>query len=275
MRLGIDDLMSGFVTRLAGALQRGVANSCFTRTLTVDSDVPYISFTFDDFPRSALRKGGAILEKFGLLGTYYASFGLMNRDSETGRIFAEQDLRDLLSSGHELGCHTFSHCNSWSTRPETFEASMANNRTALGAFVEGYDLRSFSYPITVPNAKNKRIAGTHYSSCRCGGQAFNNATFDLNLLKAFFIEKSRHDASAIRQLIERNSMCRGWLIFATHDVDENPTRYGCTPKLFEEIARYSIDSGARIVRVDEALRQLQLPPDRSDANGCALPGSQM
>jgi peptidoglycan/xylan/chitin deacetylase (PgdA/CDA1 family) len=33
---------------------------------------PVISFTFDDFPRSALVKAGAILRERGLAGTYYA-----------------------------------------------------------------------------------------------------------------------------------------------------------------------------------------------------------
>jgi peptidoglycan/xylan/chitin deacetylase (PgdA/CDA1 family) len=38
---------------------------------------PMISFTFDDFPRSALHVAGRILEDHGIAGTYYVSLGLM------------------------------------------------------------------------------------------------------------------------------------------------------------------------------------------------------
>ena len=54
---------------------------------------PVISFTFDDFPRSALLNAGAILRERGLAGTYYASFGLMGTKAPTGEMFEREDLR--------------------------------------------------------------------------------------------------------------------------------------------------------------------------------------
>src|SRR5947209_4458424 len=130
-------MTSRFFTRIKGRYQRSVAAAFFTRKLALQSDVSYISFTFDDFPRSALRQGGAILAKFGLHATYYASFGLINTVSETGQIFIKDDVRELLRSGHELGCHTFSHCDSWSTRPDAFEASIIKNQRMFDALVDG------------------------------------------------------------------------------------------------------------------------------------------
>ncbi len=50
---------------------------------------------------------------------------------------------------------------------------------------------------------------------------------------------------------------RGWLVFATHDVEANPSRYGCTPELFERVLRWSVHSGARILPVARALRQIR------------------
>ena len=35
-----------------------------------------VSFTFDDFPRSAWSNGGAVLEEYDVRGTYYAAMGL-------------------------------------------------------------------------------------------------------------------------------------------------------------------------------------------------------
>src|SRR5215472_14050839 len=89
---------------------------------------PVISFTFDDFPRSALINGGAILRERGFAGTYYASFGLMGKEALVGGIFTREDLDELLRQGHELACHTFDHCDSWATNPNEFEASIVRNR---------------------------------------------------------------------------------------------------------------------------------------------------
>ena len=92
---------------------------------------PVISFTFDDFPRSALINGGAILREHGFAGTYYASLGLMGTKAPTGEIFMREDLDELIQQGHELACHTFDHYDSWDTAPSEFEASILRNHEAV------------------------------------------------------------------------------------------------------------------------------------------------
>ena len=49
------------------------------RTIKMQTNKSYISFTFDDFPRSSYLMGGKILKNHGLTGTYYISVGLMNK----------------------------------------------------------------------------------------------------------------------------------------------------------------------------------------------------
>jgi hypothetical protein len=49
----------------------------------------------------------------------------------------------------------------------------------------------------------------------------------------------------------------GWLIFATHDVAAQPSRYGCTPEFLEQVVQYSVDSGARILPVAKAFDLIQ------------------
>src|SRR5688572_17079258 len=88
--------------RVRGRCQRTMSALFFRRPLRLRNPVPYISFTFDDFPRSSLVVGGAILERFGLRATYYASLGLMGTETASGPIFAEEDLRRLLAHRHEL-----------------------------------------------------------------------------------------------------------------------------------------------------------------------------
>src|SRR2546425_11069576 len=110
--------------RVQGRYIRTAARFFFKRPLVINTPTPFISFTFDDFPRSALLTGGAILKRFGLTGTYYASFGLMGKQAPTGPMFLPEDLKALLEQGHELGCHTFDHCHSWETKTGVFEDSI-------------------------------------------------------------------------------------------------------------------------------------------------------
>ena len=243
--------------RIEGFCQRAAALSFFTRPMTVDSQKPIISFTFDDFPRSALLTGGAILERFGLRGTYYASFGLMGQTIATGEIFVPKDLKALVARGHELGCHTFAHCDSWNTTAKEFERSILENQAALETLLAGASFRTLSYPIRPPRPQTKRMVGQLFAGARGGGQTFNVGRTDLNYLRAYFLEKSRHDRDAIKRVIEQNRDARGWLIFATHDVCHTPTPYGCTPDFFEDIVESSVRSGARIVPVAEALDSLR------------------
>src|SRR2546422_6309977 len=116
-----------FKQRAAGRYQRLLYENLFCGTVQMRNDRPLVSFTFDDFPRSALRCGGAILKKYGFRGTYYAALGLMGQHAPVGEIFSLQDLRDLLAEGHELGCHTYGHCHSWNTSASAFERSVLEN----------------------------------------------------------------------------------------------------------------------------------------------------
>ncbi len=248
--------LSEFWIRAQSRYQRTAADLFFRRNLKMQNSVPYISFTFDDFPISALYTGGSILQSFGLHGTYYASLGLMNTKVPTGNIFTSVDIKELLSQKHELGCHTFAHTHAWKTNPIIFEDSIEKNKRLLGELAPGVVFRSFSYPIGVPRPSTKRRAGKHFQSCRGGGQTFNSDIADLNYLKAFFLEKNREEPHFVKEVIDRNCQARGWLIFATHDVSEDPTPYGCTPSFFADIVQHSMTSGALILPVVEVLESL-------------------
>ena len=229
----------------------------FARELCrIELQSPIISFTFDDFPRSALFEGGAILREHGFIGTYYASFGLMGQTITTGEIFSADDLGELVKQGHELACHTFDHCDSWDTAPSEFEASIGRNQQAIARRLPGVKAKSLSYPISYPRPQTKRRVARYYECARGGGQTFNAGTTDLNYLKAFFIEQSRDNFEAIKRVVDDNARANGWLIFATHDVCDSPTRFGCTPHVFEQVVDYAGQSGAAVLPVGEAFRRI-------------------
>ena len=246
-------------SRLTGYYQRTVASLSHTKPFSIHPQRPLISFTFDDFPQSAFRNGGAILNRFGVAGTYYAALGLMGKSSPSGPIFSGDDLAVLFEQGHELGCHTFAHCDSWETPADEFDKSLADNRLALHRLFPDHDFKTFAYPIQVPRPSVKAKTAEHFASCRGGGQRINIGQIDLNQLSAYFLEKSRDNIQAIKDVIEQNRQACGWLIFATHDVTENPTPFGCTPEFFNRVVEYAVQSGAQIVPVVEALQILGVP----------------
>lgn len=249
-------------SRFYGYYQRKAASLVFRKPLLINSQQPLISFTFDDFPQSALFVGGAILNRFGLAGTYYVALGLHGKREPSGQMFVLSDLAALSERGHELGCHTFSHCNSWDTESRAFENSVIVNRAALRRLFPGAEFKSFSYPISLPRPLTKAKIADYFLSCRGGGQTLNVGKADLNQLAAYFLEQSRHNIQAVKDVIDRNRQVRGWLIFATHDISDNPSPFGCTPEFFEQVVRYAVSSGARILPVAQALEVLDAPGSR-------------
>jgi peptidoglycan/xylan/chitin deacetylase (PgdA/CDA1 family) len=243
--------------RMQGRYRRATSRLFFNRVLRMRNSFPLISFTFDDFPRSAFLTGGAVLRRSGVRGTYYASLGLIGQDTPSGTIFSSEDLGILVEDGHELGCHTFDHCHAWETSPAEFEESILKNRRALSALVPTAEFRTGSYPISDPRPSTKRRAAKYFNCWRGGGQTFNVGTVDLNNLRGFFLEQSSGDSLAIRNLIDRNCQARGWLIFATHDVCKKPTRFGCSTAFFEEVVRLARNSGATVLPVGEALELIR------------------
>lgn len=249
-----------FWTRVRNYCTRRGARVFFKRPFVINTPVSFISFTFDDFPRSALSTGGAILRNYGVRGTYYASLGLLGKQAPTGPMFLLEDLGELLGQGHELGCHTYAHCHSSETATSVFMDSIIQNRLTLSELFPGASFRTFSYPIGLPRIRTKRRVAQHFVCSRGGGQTFNAGTADLNCLSAYFLEKSRDNPESVKNVIDQNRKARGWLIFASHDICASPTPWGCTPEYFEDIVRWSVESGARILPVVEAWEALRATP---------------
>lgn len=244
--------------------RRLTVNRLARRAFQLPGSAAYVSFTFDDFPLTALTNGGRILRNHGVGGTYFVSFGLLGGDSPSGRIASTTDLKDLLRDGHELGCHTFSHVDGAVATAAEFERSIEANRDGLAA--SGLDARFdvFAYPLDGPAIATKQVAGSRFLGCRGGGQTFNHGVVDLSLLKAYFLDARNRDAvDEVVALLERNAAAKGWLIFATHDVDTEPSRYGCTSTFFDTVVRLAAESGARMLPMSNVCREIGVTDGRS------------
>ena len=225
--------MKQLLLRIKGKYHRTLTNRFCLRKVLVNPPKPLISFTFDDAPKTAFTTGGAILAAHGGKATYFVSLGLMGLTTEVGEIASQDDLIAAIDQGHELGCHTLDHLDAWYASTDNYMASIEANQHALERIRPGLQFSTFAYPKSGATLSVKYPLQKRFVCCRGGGQAANVGMTDLNMLKACFLDKrAKVDLAFIKELIDYNAQQRGWLIFATHDVADDPSPYGCTPRIF-------------------------------------------
>jgi len=95
------------------------------------------------------------------------------------------------------------------------------------------------------------------ASARSSVAGFNGPEVDLNMLRANRLYGNLDQAQRVAALIAENVKRKSWLIFYTHDVQPNPSAFGCTPALFELAVASAVRGGCRILTVREALEHAE------------------
>lgn len=211
-----------------------------------------VSFTFDDFPDSAHKEGGKVLEAHGVRGTYYAACGMMAGE---GAAVSER-VAKVARSGHEIGCHTYSHLDCVTTDEGTLVRDIERNARAIEEAVGSGAPVHFAFPYgRVGRAIKRRLAG-HFQTCRGIFPGVNVSPVDLSLLRANKLYGGSRNLERGGQLIAQVARSGGWVIFFTHDVSQAPSKYGCTPQELEEMVSLAVRSGCAVVTVGQALAAL-------------------
>ena len=167
-----------------GRIRNGVVEALYRRAMPLGASGPIVSFTFDDFPRSACSAGGSILEKFGARGTYYLAAGLANTSGELGDFFVEDDLHSLRKAGHEIASHTYQHSSCRSSFPcQNFRPTFASGLEAIERLT-GHNSGNFAYPFGAVTLAAKKTLESHLTSARSILPGLNGPEIDLNLLRA-------------------------------------------------------------------------------------------
>jgi peptidoglycan/xylan/chitin deacetylase (PgdA/CDA1 family) len=222
------------------------------REVPLDLPFPIASFTFDDFPRSALHNGGKLLRQFDAHGTYYASLGLMNTDHDTqGPCFTRDDLDTLISDGHELGCHTYAHVGARQKGLVIFEEEIRKNREKMEQILPGHTLENFAYPGGELTLRLKHRMRKYAISSRGTYNGINRRKVDLDLL---LCQNMREHISLeqVKQTVANACDNPGWLIFYVHDVRDNPGPGGCSPHYMQAVLEI-VSEKCRILTVGNAL----------------------
>ena len=237
-------------------VSKWVAQSLLQRPLPIDPPRGMVSFTFDDFPASAYRTGGAILRRHGVRGTYYAAFGLLGGESEGLAMMTAEDIAALLAEGHELGCHTLSHVSCRGLGRQQLARELDDNLAAFTELTGRTSWTSFSYPFGDITLTAKKLAGARFRTCRGRVGGLNHGTVDLAALRSDSLYARLDPPQRTHsQIAEAAARC-GWLIFCTHDVSPTPSPYGSTPEQLEDAVAAAMAAGCEILTVAEAYRRL-------------------
>lgn len=215
-----------------------------------------VSFSFDDFPRSAATTGAAILEDFGWRGTYYASASFENTKNHLGDLFRAEDIAALVSKGHEIGCHTEHHINCALNAPVVLEREIRRNQERLRA-LGAPALRSFAFPFGEASPAAKTALSQHYACLRGIARQINRRGADASQLGAVALEGDTEAAPALLAFVDDLKNAPGWLIFFTHDVRESPGEWGCTPDLLRQVCEAVHQAGCEVLPVGEAFDALK------------------
>jgi peptidoglycan/xylan/chitin deacetylase (PgdA/CDA1 family) len=227
---------------LPARLVREIGGFLCTRPARINWPGGVVSFTFDDFPRSAWVNGGAILEKYDRRGTYYAAMGLAGTANHLGAMFDVDDLSDVLARGHEIACHTFSHRDCARAPAAEIASEIDRNAAALSRTLDGAAIDNFAYPFGGVSQAAKGALAKRFVSCRGTGRGLNRGTVDLADLLSTSLYSQNFDRARLCQLIEDAQAENGWLIFYTHDVAAEPSPFGCTPAQFQSIVAYAAEN---------------------------------
>jgi peptidoglycan/xylan/chitin deacetylase (PgdA/CDA1 family) len=231
-----------------------------SKTKTVANDAPLVSFTFDDVPDTALTNGAAILEKYGMRGTFYIAGGLEGRVEPDRTLISRQGCRDLFDRGHEIGSHTFAHHRVRSYKGGALAADLSRNADYLKAAGIAAAAENFAFPYNAAWPLARRELSRHYVTCRGAGEAINRGKVDPLMLQSVEIRQPEQHARDLTRWVDDVTANPGWLVFFTHDIAENPTPYGCTPETFENLVRYCAEHGCRVRTVREVVTELGWAP---------------
>ena len=222
-------------------------------------DQPVASVTFDDFPKSAWIRARPILERYDARATYYTAGRFCGQFEDGLEYYDADDLADIQSAGHEIGCHTFSHQHGTGIPSAELESDTTRNQAFVTEVLGDYRPSSFAYPYGDVSPRIKRLFARRFPSSRGIRWGVNAGLIDLAQLKAIGLERRAWRPSAIERAVEKAATRNGWIIFFTHDVSDTPSRFGATPEMLDHTLSCVRARGIDILPVKDALARAAFP----------------
>lgn len=247
-----------FEPLVKGVLRR-VARHHRSKPFVMRNTAPLVSFTFDDVPASAYTNGATILEDYGLRGTFYVASGILGHMDTHWRVIAREQVRALHDRGHEVGCHTFSHIGVEALDAHGMDEECRQNWNYLHEQCGGIEATNFCYPFGRASLPRKLQLQKRFDSCRGIYEGINAGTADLGMLRVIELYDRTLTPKKLRRVLRETRERNGWLIFYTHDVAEEPSWIGCSPRLLRATIEAVQDEKMRCLTVRDALTAIGHP----------------
>ena len=215
-----------------------------------------ISFTFDDFPRSAAEAGAEALDQISAHGTYYVCSGMIEGDSVMGPLYRHDDLLALRDAGHQLSLHTHSHLDCGKAPLDQIEQEIADNQHQLSDWLELPKAQHFAWPYGETQLNAKRALISQVQSARGILPGINRTGSDVMQLRAMELTPAHASHQRARQAIETVAREGGWLILFTHDVQTDPSPFGVQTDVLKNLTQHAKQSGAHVVSIAEAMQMI-------------------
>jgi len=220
------------------AIKKRLADFYVVRFATASSNVKQISFTFDDVPKSAFLNAQPVLDKHQFKGTFYLALSFLDIDDQNENLYNQDNITSCINNGHELGCHTYNHIHFYQNSSSRFvENNIRINQEKLNELGIQETFDNFSYPYGEQTKKSKKIISEKFKTSRGIDHGINRNKVDLHNLKAVKLYEGLHSIDRIFSILEDLDKSGGWLIFYTHDVQSNYSKYGCSPEYFEKVVQ--------------------------------------
>lgn len=239
-------------------IKRSIACTFVNKRVPLNLPEALISFSFDDIPDSAITNGARILHKYGYNATYYISLNLKANNDSSKTYFDHSRLQQIVSCGHELACHTADHIRFYNSNRKEIIHNLKKNQRKLNELIPGYKFENFSYPAGEQTFRSKLVLKKEYRSARGVSAGMHIKSVDMynlfaNELAGYITLKE------VFALIDEAIKNKAWLIFYTHEVEDNPSDVGCTPEFFERVVKYCYEKKLEVCTIKEAINRIMMP----------------
>jgi len=225
------------------------------RVIPVSLNRPIVSFTFDDCPRSVMENALYPLEKEGWLATIYIAMGLCDTTNHVGLHMSREDVRALHETGHEVGDHTYSHCDGSALPLADVMADIHKNQSELEALNVPRS-KTFAYPYGEVTPALKKTLGAQFKGSRGIKSNSHETSVDLNQIGSNRLYAG-DDFDVLQSQILALKDNPGWMTIFTHDVRDNPSEFGCTGAQLQATINAAKDIGAEVMTVAKAITYLE------------------
>ncbi|MDP3974065.1 MAG: polysaccharide deacetylase family protein [Candidatus Daviesbacteria bacterium] len=214
-------------------------------------DRPILTLTFDDASRTQFINGWPIMQKYGLLGTFYITTDRL--DGIRGML--PEEVTVLYKAGNHIGSHSVSHPNLADISSHKIYDEISQSQRYLQKLLD-IPIRDFALPYGIYNNSVLSQIKKNYRSNRTT-QVGYNTKWNLNLHKIRTM--TIVDNTSVIEIVDWINKAKKnnyWLVFLYHNIEKNPNKWGISPEKFDKQLSVIKNSGIPIVTLDQAITEI-------------------